>query len=189
MTAAPTEHIAQRGPRAYWRRPGSFPIFRVWGSCSEIARTCGVTPQSVSEWKRVPERHAATVARLLGTTVERLRPDLALRNIMTKPDMDPRDAAIAELTIAKAVEALDGRRIEVQERRAAAARSAARLEEVRLEHERDQLALKQARGAMSRTRSTWLHAGVPAARLDQTDRDPTIPTGPLPSQGVGGVEN
>lgn len=183
--ALATQPIAQRGPRAFWRRSG-YPLFRMWGDISRIARACNLTPQSVSEWKRVPERHLPTVAQLLGTTPERLRPDLALRNLMTT-DMDPRDAAIAEDTILKAVEAMDTRRVGLRERQVAAARSAARLEEARLEHERDQIEVKKARGALTRTRRNFLATGVPAGRLDQTGMDGT-PV-PLPSHGVGGVES
>jgi len=94
--------MRQRGPAAMWRRPGSYPVFRKWGDVSRIADACGITAQSVSEWKRVPERHLQTVSRLVGVTPERLRPDLAVRNLMTK-DMDPRDAAQAEEFVRKAV--------------------------------------------------------------------------------------
>ncbi|GBQ27139.1 hypothetical protein AA12717_2578 [Gluconacetobacter sacchari DSM 12717] len=59
-----------------------YPIFRRWGDISQIAAACGaITPQSVSEWKRVPRRHVETVAAMLGVPPGILRPDLNLARL------------------------------------------------------------------------------------------------------------
>lgn len=65
----------QRGPYALWRRPGSYPFLRDWGDLHIIALYCGVTPQAVSLWKRIPVHHLHTVASLIGVPAGLLRPD------------------------------------------------------------------------------------------------------------------
>jgi hypothetical protein len=41
-----------------------------------IARALGLTTGAVSQWRRVPERHLAVVARIAHTSKRKLRPDL-----------------------------------------------------------------------------------------------------------------
>ena len=43
---------------------------------TEIAEALGVSRAAVSQWRRVPEKHLAIVARLTGISRRRLRPDL-----------------------------------------------------------------------------------------------------------------
>jgi pyruvate kinase len=43
---------------------------------TEIAEALGVSRAAVSQWRRVPERHVAIVARITGISKRRLRPDL-----------------------------------------------------------------------------------------------------------------
>jgi pyruvate kinase len=43
---------------------------------TEIAEALGVSRAAVSQWRRVPERHVAVVARITGISKRRLRPDL-----------------------------------------------------------------------------------------------------------------
>ena len=43
---------------------------------TEIAVTLGVSRAAVSQWRRVPERHLTTVARITGISKRVLRPDL-----------------------------------------------------------------------------------------------------------------
>lgn len=80
--SAPPNPPRQRGPEAPWRLMMGYPIFRRWGDISQIAAACGaITPQSVSEWKRVPRRHVETVAAMLGVPPGILRPDLNLARL------------------------------------------------------------------------------------------------------------
>jgi DNA-binding transcriptional regulator YdaS (Cro superfamily) len=44
-----------------------------------IARATGISRSAVSQWRRVPERHLAIVARITGISERRLRPDLYRR--------------------------------------------------------------------------------------------------------------
>jgi pyruvate kinase len=41
-----------------------------------LARALGLTTGAVSQWRRVPERHLAAVARIARVSKRRLRPDL-----------------------------------------------------------------------------------------------------------------
>ena len=50
--------------------------FRQRLAVTEIARAIGITRAAVSQWRRVPERHVAAVARLTKIPKRRLRPDL-----------------------------------------------------------------------------------------------------------------
>ena len=43
---------------------------------TEIAEAVGISRAAVSQWRRVPEKHLAVVARITGISRRRLRPDL-----------------------------------------------------------------------------------------------------------------
>jgi DNA-binding transcriptional regulator YdaS (Cro superfamily) len=43
---------------------------------TEIAETLGISRAAVSQWRRVPEKHLAVVARITRISKRRLRPDL-----------------------------------------------------------------------------------------------------------------
>ena len=43
---------------------------------TQIAETIGISRAAVSQWKRVPERHLAVVAKITRISKRRLRPDL-----------------------------------------------------------------------------------------------------------------
>ena len=43
---------------------------------TEIAEALGVSRAAVSQWRRVPEKHLTTVARMTGISRRVLRPDL-----------------------------------------------------------------------------------------------------------------
>jgi hypothetical protein len=59
-----------------------YPIVRQWGDLGRIAQACGgLAVQSVSEWKRVPEKRLPAVAAALNVPPGVLRPDLHLRRI------------------------------------------------------------------------------------------------------------
>lgn len=52
-------------------------IIGVAGGKAAVARACGVRIQSVAKWgRRVPARHAKTVAILAGLPLEIVRPDM-----------------------------------------------------------------------------------------------------------------
>lgn len=52
-------------------------IIGVAGGKAAVARACGVSIQSVSKWgRRVPAKHARTVAILAGLPLEIVRPDM-----------------------------------------------------------------------------------------------------------------
>lgn len=181
--------IAQRGHRALWRRPGSMPFIRKWGDVKRIARACGVTVQAVSLWKRVPERHLAVVADLLGVTPEQLRPDLVVRNMMMK-DVDPRDARRGEDMIADAVRQLEEKRLAVLTARAERQRCVASVSDAELALGQADSRLKRARTSLARARQTFLHAGIPAHRLDAEDADVVPPPlSPVLIAEVGGVKS
>ena len=43
---------------------------------TQIAETIGISRAAVSQWRRVPEKHLAAVARITRISKRRLRPDL-----------------------------------------------------------------------------------------------------------------
>jgi DNA-binding transcriptional regulator YdaS (Cro superfamily) len=43
---------------------------------TQIAETIGISRAAVSQWRRVPERHLAVVAKITRISRRRLRPDL-----------------------------------------------------------------------------------------------------------------
>lgn len=52
-------------------------VIGVAGGKAAVARACGVTIQSVAKWgRRVPAKHAKTVAILAGLPLEIVRPDM-----------------------------------------------------------------------------------------------------------------
>jgi len=178
---------AIRGPRAFWRRPGSFPFIRNWGDVQKIAQVCGITVQAVSQWKRVPDRHLFTVAQLLGLSPWQLRPDLTVRNL-TMTDMDPRDARLAEDTIQAAASQMEARRLAVLTAQADRQRRAAAKAQAELDLAQADADLRRARQALSRARQTFVNAGIPEDRLNPAQGDRLSP--PLLAQsaeGIGGV--
>ena len=46
------------------------------GTTSTLASKVGVSPQAVSVWRKVPEKHLRRIHRLTGVPLEELRPDL-----------------------------------------------------------------------------------------------------------------
>jgi DNA-binding transcriptional regulator YdaS (Cro superfamily) len=52
-------------------------IRELHGMTTKVAKACGVSASTVSEWGRVPTRHIATVARLLEISPAQVRPDMA----------------------------------------------------------------------------------------------------------------
>jgi hypothetical protein len=54
-------------------------VIGVAGGKAAVARACGVTIQSVAKWgRRVPAKHAKTVAILAGLPLEIVRPDMVV---------------------------------------------------------------------------------------------------------------
>lgn len=60
-------------------------LIRRLGVCA-VARVLGISSQSVSQWKRVPPKHCATISRAFRVSRARLRPDL-----FGKPAADTND--------------------------------------------------------------------------------------------------
>lgn len=46
------------------------------GSVKALAERCGIAPQAISQWKRVPIEHARLVAGLTGLPLHEIRPDV-----------------------------------------------------------------------------------------------------------------
>lgn len=180
-----------RGPFAPWRRPYGLRFIRQWGDCSRIADACGVTAQAVSQWKRVPERHLTTVASLLNTTPERLRPDIAQRKLMTSASMHPNDAAAALALLNsqtdRAVAEFEDLYLDAQKAIANLHLARSHVEEANLSYERARMAVRRSRSAMARARRRMRDAGI---AIPDFDADP-LPTDPSPTfstQEVGGVK-
>jgi hypothetical protein len=51
-------------------------IMATRGLPSEIARACGIAPQAVYQWKRVPPHWVTTVADIMKLKPEDIRPDI-----------------------------------------------------------------------------------------------------------------
>lgn len=51
-------------------------VIRKVGSANELARQLGVTPQAISQWKRIPLERASEIARITGIPRAELRPDI-----------------------------------------------------------------------------------------------------------------
>ena len=60
------------------REPVLGEVLRRRMAVTEIAAATGLSRAAVSQWKRVPERHLAIVAKLTRISKRRLRPDLYL---------------------------------------------------------------------------------------------------------------
>jgi pyruvate kinase len=58
------------------RDPGLELALRTRMAVTEIAEALGVSRAAVSQWRRVPEKHVAVVARMTGISRRVLRPDL-----------------------------------------------------------------------------------------------------------------
>jgi DNA-binding transcriptional regulator YdaS (Cro superfamily) len=50
------------------------------GAVKRIAEACAISTAAVSQWKRVPRRHIATVAQAMGVEPGRVRPDIVPEN-------------------------------------------------------------------------------------------------------------
>ncbi|QHC36448.1 helix-turn-helix domain-containing protein [Komagataeibacter xylinus] len=187
--AAAMHLLPQRGPLAFWRRPCGVRLFRRWGDCSRIAAACNVTPQAVSQWKLVPAHHVATVARLLGVTPDRIRPDLAQRKLMTATSMDPRDAAAAQAQrderLDRMTADLEAARIAAQQATVRAQSALTRMEEARLAYEQARSEQRARRSAITRLHRQMREAGLPIPDLDA---DTTPPRPSSAASGVGGVK-
>ncbi|BAK83954.1 helix-turn-helix domain-containing protein [Komagataeibacter medellinensis] len=185
--------MPQRGPLAFWRRPCGVRLFRHWGDCSRIAAACNVTPQAVSQWKRVPTHHVETVSRLLGITPDRLRPDLAQRKLMTASSMDPRDAATAQAQrderLDQLTAELDAARLVAQQANVRTQSALTRLEEARLTYEQARSEYRAKRAAITRLHRQLRDAGLPIPDFDADPVQPE-PSRSLPGSpaGIGGVK-
>ena len=190
-TAAHT--MPQRGPLAFWRRPCGVRLFRRWGDCSRIAAACNVTPQAVSQWKTVPTHHVETVARLLGVTPDRIRPDLAQRKLMTTSSMDPRDAAAAQAQrderLDRLTAELEAARLAAQQANVRTQSALTRMEEARLAYEQARSERRARRSAITRLHRQMRDAGLPIPDLD-ADPDQPEPSRSLSGSavGIGGVK-
>lgn len=51
-------------------------IFATTGLRVKIAKACDISPQSVSQWKKVPAHWVQIVAEITGWTPEDIRPDI-----------------------------------------------------------------------------------------------------------------
>jgi hypothetical protein len=51
-------------------------IMETWGLASEIARACGIAPQAVYQWKRVPPHWVMIVSDIMKIPPEQIRPDI-----------------------------------------------------------------------------------------------------------------
>jgi len=61
--------------------------FALSGGPSALAKAIGnITPQAISQWKKVPAERVLDVARITGIPAEELRPDLAALFAPTSPD-------------------------------------------------------------------------------------------------------
>ena len=58
------------------RDPALALALRTRMAVTEIAEALGVSRAAVSQWRRVPEKHLTTVARMTGISRRVLRPDL-----------------------------------------------------------------------------------------------------------------
>ncbi|MCP1215597.1 helix-turn-helix domain-containing protein [Acetobacter orientalis] len=183
----------ERGPFAVWRRPVGQRFINRWGDCSRIAGACGVTTQAVSQWKRVPERHVRAVAALLGTTPERLRPDLAEKHLMTSTDMAPSDAAAA---LARRDESITQSVIELEDLHLATEKALANLHlarshqaEANLAYERARASLRRARSSEARARRRMRDAGLPVPDFgSDPDGAEPFPSLAASAVGIGGVK-
>lgn len=184
----------ERGPFALWRRPAGQRFITHWGDCSRIAGACGVTTQAVSQWKRVPERHVRAVAALLGTTPERLRPDLAEKHLMTSTDMNPVDAAAAlarrEEGISLAVNELEDLHLATEKAVANVHLARSHQAEANLAYERARASLRRARSSEARARRRMRDAGLPVPNFtSDLDGGGSLPSPTSPAVGIGGVKS
>jgi len=46
------------------------------GGLSKVARECGLKPQSVAQWRRVPAHHVLRIESAFGVSRHELRPDI-----------------------------------------------------------------------------------------------------------------
>ena len=58
------------------RDPMLEQALRMRMAVTRIAEATGISKAAVSQWRRVPERHLATVAKITRISKRRLRPDL-----------------------------------------------------------------------------------------------------------------
>lgn len=191
---ASVSHVGhERGPFAVWRRPVGQRFITRWGDCSRIAGACGVTTQAVSQWKRVPERHVRAVAALLGTTPERLRPDLAEKHLMTSTDMNPSDAAAAlarrDESISQAVNELEDLHLATEKAVANLHLARSHQAEASLAYERARASLRRARSSEARARRRMREAGLPVPSFTSDLAGPDdLPSPTAAAVGIGGVK-
>lgn len=60
----------------YDRSPEIFAAIQAASGVSALAQKLGISAQTVSEWKQIPERHLDAVSELTGLPKATLRPDL-----------------------------------------------------------------------------------------------------------------
>jgi len=51
-------------------------ILSTWGLRSKIADACGIRPQNINQWKRVPAHWVHNVSEIMNLTPEQIRPDI-----------------------------------------------------------------------------------------------------------------
>jgi DNA-binding transcriptional regulator YdaS (Cro superfamily) len=51
-------------------------LVRLCGGPVALSRLCGITPQAISQWRRVPPQYVNTVTKLSGWPQHKIRPDI-----------------------------------------------------------------------------------------------------------------
>lgn len=64
--------ISRKLPNGY-TVPG---VIALAGGASAVGRECGVDPQSVVKWTKIPDRHIRIVSTMSGLGIEVIRPDI-----------------------------------------------------------------------------------------------------------------
>lgn len=72
-----SENTSQYRSEKQYKRYSEVCGFQVQrGVVGKIAKACGVTSPSVSQWKRIPAEHCLKVSEIIGVDAEVLRPDI-----------------------------------------------------------------------------------------------------------------
>jgi hypothetical protein len=64
--------------------PALSQIFAVRGLALHVARACGISPQAIGKWQKVPSHHVAKISGIIGMPPHEIRPDLFTEAVRPK---------------------------------------------------------------------------------------------------------